>query len=290
MDNRPLAAVVAAVALGLAGCGGGKEETAGTAAAPPTPPPAATTEAPATTQAAGVTHVRLYFTDDEGTLRVVPGQVQGSAVATETLRALLANVEGESSAVPQGVELNGIVVADGTATVDLSGEFVSGGGSASMQARVAQVVFTLTQWPTVQRVTIEVDGEEVEAIGGEGVPARDLTRDDFEALLPAILVEIPVAGSSATSPMTVAGSASVFEANVSLRLETAGGDSIAETFATAEEGGPARGDFETTFSFEVDEATDATLVAFESSAADGSEQNVVRVPVRLCPAGATTGC
>jgi hypothetical protein len=82
----------------------------------------------------------------------------------------------------------------------------------------------------------------------------------------------------------VAGSASVFEANVSLRLE-AHGETLAEGFATAAEGGPGRGDFETLLEFDVDEPTDATLVAFERSAADGSETKVVRVPVRLCPPG-----
>ncbi|HWH06702.1 MAG TPA: Gmad2 immunoglobulin-like domain-containing protein, partial [Gaiellaceae bacterium] len=94
-------------------------------------------------------------------------------------------------------------------------------------------------------------------------------------------------GDEATGPLEISGSARVFEANVSLRLETAAGQALVETFATASEGAPGRGDFEATLPFDVDEPTDAFLVAFEASADDGSEQRVVRVPVRLCPA---SGC
>jgi hypothetical protein len=109
-----------------------------------------------------------------------------------------------------------------------------------------------------------------------------VTRADFESALPPIFIDPPL--DWATPPLNVAGSASVFEANVSLRLE-ANGETLAEGFATAAEGAPGRGAFQAMLDFDVDEPTDATLVAFESSAADGSETNVVREPVRLCPPG-----
>jgi hypothetical protein len=205
----------------------------------------------------------------------------------EALEALIANDDARPSAIPPGTRLHEVVVADGAAVVDLSRQFARGGGSASMQARVAQVVYTLTQWPWITRVTLELDGDAVEAIGGEGIPARDLARDDVANALPPIFIDPPLVSS--TSPLTVAGSASVYEGTVSLRLE-AGGETLATGFATAAEGGPHRGDFETALAFDVEEPTDATLVAFEESAADGTETKVVRTPVRLCPPGATTSC
>ena len=214
-------------------------------------------------------------------------------MATAAITALLAGpTSGETSrsistAIPDGSKLLGISVANGVATIDLSSEFESGGGSLSLQARVAQVVYTLTQWPWLDRVTILLDGEEVDAIGGEGIPARDLTRADFENVLPAILVEAPLEGDEVVSPLTVEGSARVFEANVSLRLESRAGGVLVETFATASEGAPGRGDFEFVIPFDVDEPTEGTLVAYEVSADDASEQHAVRVPVRLCPAA---GC
>lgn len=276
MGRRALAAL--AVVLTLAACGGEDEETAATQTTQPTAP---TTTAPTTT-AVGVTHVRLYYLDAAGKLRAVPAQVRGGGVAAETLRALLANEANNTTEIPLGTVLNSINLVDGVVTVDLSREFETGGGSASMQARVAQVVYTLTQWPTIRAVTFELDGEAVDAIGGEGVPAREVGRDDVTDPLPAILVELPLPASEVATPLTVAGSASVFEGTVSLRLE-ADGETIAEGFATAEEGGPGRGDFEGMLEFHVDEPTDGTLVAFERSAEDNTEQNVVRVPVRLVP-------
>jgi germination protein M len=58
---------------------------------------------------------------------------------------------------------------DGVLTVDLSAEAVSGGGSASMQARLAQLTYTLTQPRGVEAVELLVEGGRIEAWGGEGI-------------------------------------------------------------------------------------------------------------------------
>lgn len=259
--SRFLAAAV--LVLVLAGCGGGDEP-------------------PATTAAAPVSHFTLYYLDGEY-LHATPATLRNAGPTPfEAVQALLDNPDGHETQIPPGTKVNGVVVVDRTATVDLSREFESGGGSLSMQARVAQVVYTLTQWHFVGRVTLELDGEPVEAIGGEGVPARELTRADFESVLPPIFLDPPL--DWASSPLGISGSASVFEANVEYRLEV-DGKTIAKGFTTAEEGAPGRGDFSGMLEFDVAEPTDATLVVFERSAADGSETNVVRAPVRLCPPG-----
>jgi hypothetical protein len=276
MPLRPLPALIAVLAL--AACGGGDGEGAGTVA---------TTMPPATTAPEPVSHFTLYYLEGEH-LRAVPAELRNAGpTPAEAVAALLANSAGLASEIPSATELNAVVVADGTATVDLSREFESGGGSASMQARVAQVVYTLTQWRWIRRVTFELDGDPVTAIGGEGVPAREVTREDLIGVLPPIFIDPPL--ESATSPLSVSGSASVYEGTVSLRLE-ADGETLAEGFTTAAEGGPGRGEFEALLEFEVDEPTDATLVAFERSAADNAETKVVRAPVRLCPAGTAVPC
>ena len=258
---RPLAIGVAVLAL--AGCGGDEEPAATTGTEP-------------------VSHFTLYYLDGEY-LRATPATLRNAGPTPfEAIQALLDNAEGHATEIPAGTKANGIVVTDRTATIDLSREFESGGGSASMQARVAQVVYTLTQWSFAGRVTIELDGEAVEAIGGEGVPARELTRGDFEDVLPPIFLDPPL--TQASTPLGVSGSASVYEANVSFRLE-AGGKTLAKGFTTAAEGAPGRGAFSGMLDFDVEEPTDGTLVVFEVSAKDASETNVVRVPVRLCPPG-----
>jgi germination protein M len=238
-------------------------------------------ETAATTESGPVSHFTLYYLDGEH-LRAVPATVRGGPTPAEAVEALLANEDGHPSEIPAQTKLNGVAVIDREATVDLSRAFESGGGSASMQARVAQVVYTLTQWGFVHRVTFELDGEPVEAIGGEGVPAKNLIRTDLQNVLPPIFIDPPLRWAS--SPLNVAGSAGVFEANVSLRLE-ADGRTLAKGFATAAEGAPGRGAFSAMLEFEVEEPTQGTLVAFEASANDGSETNVVRMPVRLCPPG-----
>ena len=283
MGRRPLAALTAVLAL--AGCGGGSdEEVVVTETGAETTVTA--TEPPSTTTVEGVSQVALYYMDGEHLKRFGADLADASdpAVAVE---ALLENASGRPTEIPTGTELNGVGVADGTATVDLSSEFASGGGSLSMQARVAQVVYTLTQFPFVSRVTFRIDGEDVEGIGGDGVPAREVTRDDLTNVLPPIFVDRPAPDTLVTGPVAVSGSASVFEANVSLRLEGPGGEVLAETFATAEEGAPGRGDFEATLGPEtpVEEPTAATIVAYEQSAATGEETHVVRIPVTLVPGG-----
>ncbi len=281
-------ALVVVLALPLSAC-----STDDDAAAPAvtTAPPAATTGAATTAveepPAGEPTRFRLYYLEGEH-LAAVAAEASGEPTAQETLEALVENAGGAPSELPEGTVVNRVTSGGGTAVADLSEEFASGGGSLSMQARVAQVVFTLTQWPWIERVTIRLDGEDVEAIGGEGVPARELTRADFANVLPPVFVDVPVDGAFATSPLAVAGSASVFEANVSLRLETRAGDALVESFATAAEGAPGRGPFETTIAFEVDEPTEAVLVAYEAAADDsGAERHAVRVPVTLCP---SPGC
>ena len=245
-------------------------------------------EAAETTVATGpVEYVTLYYLEGEH-LRAVPAEVVADAPsALNAVEALVENEHGRATAIPEDTEVNSVFVLDRTATVDLSREFESGGGSASMQARVAQVVYTLTQWQFIRRVSFELDGEPVEAIGGEGVPARNVLRRDLTNVLPPIFLDPPLRW--AASPLGVSGSASVFEGTVSLRLE-ANGRTIAEGFATASEGGPGRGTFSTMLEFDVEEPTNATLVAFERSAEDGSETKVVRMPVRLCPGRTNLPC
>lgn len=96
-----------------------------------------------------------------------------------------------------------------------------------------------------------------------------------------IVIESPSEGATVSSPLRVAGTASVFEANVVLRLVAEDGAVLFENFVTATEGAPERGTFEREIPFSA--SGPATLVAFSPSAADGSEQHKVEVPLLLRP-------
>ena len=67
---------------------------------------------------------------------------------------------------------SGISIKNGVATVDLSREFASGGGSASSFYRLGQVVYTLTQFSTVRSVLFQVEGQTVTTFGPRGHRAR----------------------------------------------------------------------------------------------------------------------
>jgi Sporulation and spore germination/Immunoglobulin-like domain of bacterial spore germination len=272
--------------LALAGCSGGDDDAAPTS---PTPTASGSTSTPTETGGeATMTPLRVYFVRLER-MGVAGREVQSTpAVGAAALRELLAGPTAEDQAadlqseIPTGTKLNGLTIDNGVATVDLSKAFESGGGSTSMQLRVAQVVYTLTQFPSVKRVQFKIDGKPVEAIGGEGVVVDPpVGRNAFEKQTPAILVESPTPGSVVTSPLRVRGTSNTFEANLNLRLLDGSGKVLYDNFTTATSGSGTRGTFEQTIPFTISKDGPGTLVAYERSAADGSEINVVRIPVEL---------
>lgn len=235
--------------------------------------------------------VRVYFVRDENVGvggRVLTGADVG-APAQAAVRALLAGPTAEErefglgSAVPAGVTLRGLTVRDGLATVDLSGGFASGGGSLSMQLRAAQVVFTLTQFPTIDRVAFELDGEPISALGGEGVevgPSAD--RADFEGVVPAILVESPYAGQEVGTTFTVSGSSNVFEATHQLQVTEPEGRIVYDRYVTATSGTGTRGAWSQQVTVKnLSRDGLGAVIVFEYSAKDGSRINIVEVPVRF---------
>lgn len=206
------------------------------------------------------------------------------AAALETLFVGPAGAGNLTSAVPADTALNGLEIEDGTATVDLSSEFASGNGIPSMGMRLGQLTFTLTQFPTVKRVVLELDGERVERFSQEGlVIEKPLTRADFEDISPAIIVNRPLGGSEVSGSVRVSGTANVFEANVSIRILTSDGDAVARTFTTATCGSGCRGTFSKKVRFDVDEPTEATLQVYEESAETGKPTNMIEVPLMLLP-------
>jgi spore germination protein GerM len=279
----PLAAM-----LFLAGCG--SSQTSAPGGAPETetrtetaPPP----ETAPTTPEANASIV-VYFLRGERVAPVYREVPQTAAVGTAAMTALLEGPSAEegalgvSSSIPEGTRLLGLDVTGGTATVDLSREFESGGGSLSITSRVAELVFTLTQFGTVDNVRLELEGEPASTLGGEGlIVDHALARDDFADLLPIILVERPALGEPVSSPVQVAGTASVFEATLRVRLVGPDGSILWEDLVTASEGAPGRGTFSVGIPFSA--SGPATIVAFTHSAADGSEQHNFEVPVRLAP-------
>ncbi len=176
----------------------------------------------------------------------------------------------------------GVDVADGVATVDLSSEFESGGGSLSMTARLAQLAATLTEIEGIDGVLVAIDGEPVEALGGEGVLIEEpLDLFTFEDLLPGILVQEPAWGAPVSDPLRIRGVAAAFEAVFQLEVLDDAGEVVAAPDYVMTDNGMGFGRFDIELDLGIEDPADLTIRVWESSAEDGSVISERFVPVRL---------
>ncbi|OGO52459.1 MAG: hypothetical protein A2V84_04445 [Chloroflexi bacterium RBG_16_70_13] len=246
---------------------------------------------------AGTTTIRAYFflgssTHDAGLVPVLREIPKTQAVGAAAMNALLAGpAEAEMAArpamyttVPEDTRFLGLTIEDGIATVDLSREFESGGGTASVIGRLAQVVYTLTQFPTVDAVRFELDGEPVTVFSGEGVILdHPVGRADYTDQLPAIWVDRPAWGAAAGNPVRVTGLSNVFEATFRIAVLDGDGDVLADVMAMATCGTGCWGTFDVTIPYDVPGAQWGILRVYDYSARDGAPENITDYPVWLTP-------
>ena len=283
------------VGFGAASCG--TQEGAQVAGPTPTAPGSAGSETtvetvdpnePTETEGSeNLRELEVWFTEGEGLYRTHATVQATPRLGTAALEILLRGPQepGIETAIPAGTRLLGLSIDEGVAHVNLSSEFESGGGSLSMTVRLAQVVYTLTQFSTVEGVRFELDGRPVDVFSGEGIVLdHPVSRADYEQLMPVIVVESPKRGERVSSPATVFGNANVFEANVTVVILDAAGNELARTFTTATCGTGCRGDYSVAVPFEVDEAQAGTiLVQDDDAAGTGTPPHQVRIPVVLAP-------
>lgn len=133
--------------------------------------------------------VQLFFIRGE---RLVPvdRRVPGPPSLPSVLDHLLAGpapaeaVDGVRSAINPLARVRRALHADGVATVDLSEPFARVKGEDQIAA-VAQVVFSCTAVPGVERVRFLLEGRPVEVPAGDGrLTDSTLSRDDFQDLAP----------------------------------------------------------------------------------------------------------
>jgi hypothetical protein len=305
---KRLATLIAGLGLLTAACGSGAASSLGPAptgaapassssatAATPTGPPAATSSrahpASSPRQPAAPTRVvglQVWLIRSGKLFVTQRTEPYGPAVGTAALHAVLSGptageqAAGLRSAIPAGTTLLSLKIAHGTATVDFSSAFESAATASTMSARLAQVIYTITQFPTVTRVQFQIDDQSRTVIGGVPVQSPQ-TRAMFGSYLPAITVTSPVIGDQVSSPVTVSGTADVFEAVVSVRILDAAGNEIARTFTNATCGTGCRGGYSVAVAYSVSHVEPGILQVFEVSAKDGSPANVQSIPVTLVP-------
>ncbi|MGZ4382061.1 MAG: GerMN domain-containing protein [Gaiellaceae bacterium] len=244
-------ALALVLVVGLAGCGGAKSSTQ---------------TQPATT-AANTTTLRAYFIRDAKVGPVGRAVPATQAVATSALQELLKGPSpaeagiGLTTSIAAGTTLGSVSIASGVATVDLSPQ-------PSTDTARAQVVYTLTQFPTVDSVRF-------------GSGGKTMGRADFEAETPRILVEAPLPFDTVTSPVRLAGTSDTFEANFTAELVGADGTVLDKHFVTATSGSGTRGTYATTLTFPTGTTGSATVKVWEPSAENGQPLGTVEIPVQL---------
>jgi hypothetical protein len=246
-------ALLLALPLVLAACSLSKTSSPATTTA--ARGPTTTDQAPVSPEPMSVT---AYFLHDGKVAPVRMHVPRTRAVATAALGALLGGPpQGYDTALPAGTRLDGLTIEAGVAHPTVP--------DGLDHAAQAQVVYTLTQFPSVTGV----------ALG----PGEPLTRADFEDVTPRILVESPLPGDTVPNPIRVTGTSNDTEATFQLELHQ--GDKIlATTHVTATSGNGVRGTFSETLTY--NGSGPATLVAYEQNAGEGPpELGRVELPVTL---------
>ena len=135
---------------------------------------------------------KLWFTlvDSDGRItrkQCVRKVVKSTAPLTNNLKLLLQgpnSVEldsGGMSLIPSGTRLLTAVVKDGTAYLNFSREFEENRlGVEGFLAQLQQVVFTSTEFATVKRVQILIEGQKKETLGDGVWIGSPLSRADFK--------------------------------------------------------------------------------------------------------------
>jgi germination protein M len=260
MAFRASLASVVAFAAFLSGCGSDDDKPA-----PPASAPTMESQPMASVPETAPAVVKVYFLRDGkvgATGRaVVSGPQIGRAAMLELLEGPTTSesAAGLESSIPAGTKLERLAIDKGVATVHLSQELD--------QAAAAQVVYTLTQFGTVGDVAI-ADGEPID-------------RAELEDFTPAVLVESPLPGEDAATPLRVTGTANTFEATFNVEVLDAEGNVLGKRFVTATSGSGTRGTFDAEVSFKAAAEGRGWLAVFELSAEDGSRIHETKIPLQI---------
>jgi len=190
LGRRAVLAVLAAAVFFCSGCswrpwtqpaaapGNKADYSAGSAAI------VETAALPSSPLSANMVSVDLYFKDPQKNKlvlekRQIPRAVGIARATMEELFKGPANA-GLESPFPPGTELLDINLrADGVCIVDISRQIRGAGNSGASGEKLAvyAVVNTLTQFPTVKKVKILVEGQQLKTLAGGVAISEPLTRD-----------------------------------------------------------------------------------------------------------------
>lgn len=300
------------VAVGLTACGGTGTTTDPTEPAtsapvsetPSTEPTQTPTETPTDTPADlpqvpagqdGAVAYFLYAPAEAENPYLASVWVTGARDLADALSALLDGPEAVaaaqtalSSAIPDGTDLLEVTMDGTTAVIDLDSTYASGGGSASMFARLAQLTFTATQFDGVDDVRLLIDGTEVQTFSGEGIELDQPIEvtDWFDTgVMPKLFVQRPALGETVGSTFTMTGWArDLFESTFNYELSDSADEVFVRGPITAE-GSEGWNAFSAEVTYEPDTELPVTLTVAEYSPKDGAVVFTSSYPITIDPAG-----
>jgi len=230
-----------------------------------------------TAAAAETMPVTTYFYLGSGLVRDVEHPSKSADRDRAALEALVAGPPGGyTTELPAGARLVDLDIADGTAHAVFSPAV-----ARAPRAALGQIVYTLTENPSVRRVVIgagKTDPIPLTDSAGNTID-RPATRADFTDLTPdaAIFVAEPHREASLISPIRVSGTASVYEGGLTMEVVRDGKVLHTEPI-TASAGAPYRGTWSTALDLDPGRYE---LVFYEPSAENGRHLHTTTVPIRI---------
>ncbi len=273
-------ALLLALAVGAVACSGGTSSTSTSSTAhPSTTAPAKSTTT--TTNPHPQLVLPLYFI--RGTQLGVAHRVVNSASDPRyvAMQQLLGGPEptevlaGLGTAIPSGTVMRGLQIKNGVAVVNFSPQFAEPGPPASLSARLGQVVYTLTAYPNVKSVTIQVSKTQIVNFAGVNMTSP-VGRSQVTAALPGVLLENPAVGDSVAGTLQLTGLTSI-TGTYDIQLVDASGRLLAALTNTAVVGAT----FSQTVPLAATTSKTATLRVFARPAAptDPTQEYSLTLPI-----------
>lgn len=248
---RLLMTLALAVAL-LGACSDGSDDTGSDQ--PPASSPSATspsaTGPSATGPSASLTasptdtvSAPVYFLIDTRTgVRLARERhvLDGADPAKAAVEAMIAGATNPDYTTPwaSGTQVLSVRRANGVIEVDLSADARRANAGSETAARmVQQLVYTVTEVldPTAA-VQLLIEGQPAGELWGVLVWDEPVRRDPPVDVRLLVGIDSPVEGATVTSPVTVSGTAAVFEATLPWRVLTPAGDIVEQGTAMTSEG------------------------------------------------------
>lgn len=217
------------------------------------------------------------------------GRLAPTAEFTDALAELgsempeLAAGSGLTNSIPAGVRILERRAEGDVVIVDMNEAFLDGaGGLLADVTMLNQLVYTITSGGDEDAgVLFTVNGEPVTTFGSEGMDlSQPVDREAFVDELASIFLTEPLVASGGT--YRVSGVANVFEAMLALQVIDGSGEVVHEEPVMASCGSGCWGDFIVDLDAGLITGGESSVRLLTHSAEDGSEIEVITVPV---PAG-----